>query len=484
MNHSLRLKWLAFLLIALHLVSLTRFPVFADEAIYLRWSQSAIRDTQYLFLPMLDGKPPLHAWLLAPFQMFFSAVFGGRLLSVFLAVVGLFGMVKLLQVLGGKKMAQLFGAVSFIVLPFWFFHAHLALAEILLAVAWIWMLIFGVQVVREKTWTPLAGFGLCFGVALWTKTTALFFIPVVAMLPWVLQKGKDISGYARLSLAGMLGIGLFILLAASPLFPALFSRSEDYTFSLTEILKGEWRYALFSSGPTVSGWLIWYLTPFAVVLSIFAPVRVRRWWFCILVFSAPLLLLGKVLSPRYFLPTAVPLTVLAALGFEALLQKKQNVAAIGLALGALVLSVNFLIRVLFLPDSIPFVAVDRKQYLEDWSSGHGIAETAAFLQERARQTQASLVVGTEGNFGSLPDGLTIEFFQKTEFAQVRIEGIGQPVREIPDWMRDAVVAGAEGYLVVNSNRLAISDESLYEVVRSYPRPNGGPMLMVLKIRGN
>lgn len=484
MNHRLRLKWLVFLLIALHLLSLTKFPVFADEAIYLRWSQSAIRDAQYLFLPMLDGKPPLHSWLLAPFQVFFSAVFGGRLLSVILAVLGLFGLVRLVREMGGKKMSQLFGAVSFIVLPYWFFHAHLALAEMLLAVAWIWMLIFGIRVVREKTWIPLVGLGLCFGIALWTKTTALFFIPVLAILPWVLQKGKDVSGYVRLGLAGLLGIGLFATLAVSPLFPALFSRSEDYTFSLTEVFKGEWRYVLFSSIPKVTGWLIWYLTPFVIVLSLFAPASSRRWWLSVLLFSAPLLLVGKVLSPRYFLPVAVPLTLLASLGLERVLQRKHRKLAVALSMGMMLLSTNFLVRVLFFPDSTPFVATDRKQYLEDWSSGHGIAETAAFLQERARQSQASIVVGTEGNFGSLPDGLTIEFFQKPEFGRVRIEGIGQPVREIPEWMREAVLAGAEGYLVVNSNRLAIADESLYEVVQSFPRPGEGPKLMVLKIRGN
>lgn len=482
MKDALWVKRLALLLIALHLLNLSQFPVFADEAIYLRWSQSAVRDAQYLFLPMLDGKPPLHAWLLAPFQVLFSSVFGGRLLSVLLAVIGVFGLDRLVQELGGKKIARRAAAVSFVFLPFWFFHAHLALAEMLLAVGWIWMLALGAQIVREKNRGLVVAFGLCFGVALWTKTTAIFFIPAIALFPWILRRGTDFSAYVRLGVAGVLGVGLFSLLVVSPLFPALFSRSEDYTFSLVELLSGEWRFALFSSVPMVGGWLLWYLTPFAIILTVFAPARVRRWWVCALVFAAPLVLLGKVLSPRYFLPAAVPLTVLLAFGFESLMQNKHKMIAILLAFGALLLSGNFLLRVLFFPDSTPFVATDRKQYLEDWSSGHGIAETAAFLQERARLSQASIVVGTEGNFGSLPDGLTIEFFRKPEFARVRIEGIGQPVREIPAWMHEAVSAGAEGYLVVNSNRLAIPDETLYQTVRRFARPNNGPELMVLKIQ--
>src|SRR3989344_497092 len=57
----------------LHLPSLTILPVFADEAIYIRWAQLIIDDwRRYLFFPMNDGKTPLFIWLLVPFQFLFS----------------------------------------------------------------------------------------------------------------------------------------------------------------------------------------------------------------------------------------------------------------------------------------------------------------------------------------------------------------------------------------------------------------------------
>ena len=47
-----------------HLYGLTRLPIFADEAIYIRWSQLIIDDwQQYLFFSLNDGKTPLLIWL-------------------------------------------------------------------------------------------------------------------------------------------------------------------------------------------------------------------------------------------------------------------------------------------------------------------------------------------------------------------------------------------------------------------------------------
>jgi len=50
---------LSFLYFFTRLFGLTKLPVFADEAIYLRWSQ-VIRAVESLrFLPLTDGKQPL-----------------------------------------------------------------------------------------------------------------------------------------------------------------------------------------------------------------------------------------------------------------------------------------------------------------------------------------------------------------------------------------------------------------------------------------
>lgn len=469
-------------LFSFHIFGLTNFPVFADEAIYLRWSQSAVRDSQYLFLPMLDGKPPLHAWLLAPFMFLPNTLWGGRLLSVLLSGIALIGIGWLLKSLGAKKQSLIAGSLFFIVTPFWFFHAHLALAEMLLCTAWIWMLGSAVRLVQTGRRRFIFFFGACFGAALWTKTTALFFIPAVAALPYVLHRTKQKDAYRKLIIGGLVGLLIFAALRISPLFPSLFSRSEDYTFSVKELLAGEWRHVLFSTIPNAVLWMITYLTPFALIAAFFAAKKSIRWWWIAFLFSTPIVVLGKVLSPRYLLPAAVPLTVLVAFGFESLRSRRQKILTIFLTIGWMLMSFNFDLRVLFSPNTVPFVQVDRHQYLEDWSSGHGLTQVAEYIKNRARQSSAEIIVATEGNFGSLPDGLTTQMFRKPEFSKVRVEGIGVPVREIPAWIEEALNNGSEAYLVVNNVRLQFSDTSRFDIIAKYPRPNNGPELWLLRLK--
>lgn len=44
-------------------------------------------------------------------------------------------------------------------------------------------------------------------------------------------------------------------------------------------------------------------------------------------------------------------------------------------------------------------------YFEDWTAGYGLPEIAQFLIQKSKDQP--VVVGTEGSFGTLPDGLEI-----------------------------------------------------------------------------
>ena len=467
------------------MLGLAKLPVFADEAIYIHWSQSALRDSQYLFLPMLDGKPPLHSWMLMPFVTFSDPVVGGRLLSLLLGLASAIGMVWLVRLLKGNRQAQLSVFLLSCWLPYWFFHAHLALAEMLLTFAFIGTLGSGIQLIQSSRWRRwVFPFAFFFGMSLWTKTTALFFIPVIVALPFALKKEKVWTLYVRLGIAGIIGTLIFLLLRFSPLFPSLFSRSEDYTFTVSDLLSGEWQTVLFRSTPMVAGWLIWYLTPFALFFGLLAPPRLRRFWILGAIFAAPIIILGRVITPRYLFPVAVPWTILCAFGIQRsflLFAKKLRWVPYLLLVGIVGLSLNFDSRLLFSPDSTPFVKIDRRQYLEDWSSGHGTVQVANFLKERSTESSSKIVVGTEGYFGSLPDGLSIYFFNNPAYSNVRIEGVGQPIREIPGWLQEEVVKGSEVYIVANSNRLFLSKSPQIEEVMSFQRPNNAPSLLLLRL---
>ncbi len=61
----------------IRLYHLTLLPVFADEAIYIRWSQIMSREPTLRFLPLSDGKQPFYMWIL----MFYLTLIGHGLLK-------------------------------------------------------------------------------------------------------------------------------------------------------------------------------------------------------------------------------------------------------------------------------------------------------------------------------------------------------------------------------------------------------------------
>ena len=117
-----------------HLAKLTALPVFADEAIYIRWTQLMIDDwRRYLFFPLNDGKTPLQMWLMLPLQYLFAdQLYAARILSVLVGLIQMLVMALLAKTLGGQKKAQYLAALLTAILPFWYFHHRMALIDGLL----------------------------------------------------------------------------------------------------------------------------------------------------------------------------------------------------------------------------------------------------------------------------------------------------------------------------------------------------------------
>lgn len=511
--------WLAFAAVAVYLFTrffqLTSLPVFADEAIYIRWAQLLAQDSKFLFFPLNDGKPPLFIWSLVPaLQVFDDPVFAGRAVS---AVIGLAQMAVIwfiIKQLKGGRIAQAAGVVTVLIAPFWFFHHRMALMDSLLtfglSLAWLGFLFidrvppfknFNARSLRSWLLPVfLAGGG--WGIALLTKTPALFFAPAFFLwavaMPQIWQPRWNPSLlFQRLLLfgvAGALGLGIFSLLKLSPAFGSLFGRSTDFTYSLSELLQGEWRSTL-QNFPKVLNWLSTYMRPELLSLPLFALLLSRqkllhgKILLSAFLWALPLLLFGRVLHARYFLPLAPFLTVSAALFFEEiweLVRKHKENLYVSTVFALLIVfffigCLRFVFFAFFTPSQIPFVLDDREQYLTEWSSGHGILEFRDRLFERAQRGERTVVV-TEGSFGTLPDGLLLYFDQRPEVEHVRIDGLVQyPVREIPQWVREEART-TETWLVVNAHRLALEPETNgLELIDQIARPYGAPSLQLYRV---
>jgi hypothetical protein len=62
------------------------------------------------------------------------------------------------------------------------------------------------------------------------------------------------------------------------------------------------------------------------------------------------------------------------------------------------------------PENAPLPREERQGYFEDWTAGQGLKEIADYLKTEA--AKGPIVIGTNGGFGTLPDGLYI-YLDKT-----------------------------------------------------------------------
>jgi len=88
----------------LRLTNLTLLPIFADEAIYIRWAQVMKNEPTLRFLPLSDGKQPLYMWILMVILKFFpDPLLAGRVVSVIAGFGSLIG-IMILTLLAFKNL--------------------------------------------------------------------------------------------------------------------------------------------------------------------------------------------------------------------------------------------------------------------------------------------------------------------------------------------------------------------------------------------
>lgn len=503
--------WITILYFLTHIPALTLLPVFADEAIYIRWAQLIIDEPlRFAFFSMSDGKPPLFMWILSITLRFFSdPLLAGRLTAVTVGLFTMFAVSKTARLLTGSKKIEVISAFIVMLSPFWWFYHRMALMDGLLTLFITLSFYFAVRIAircqKERgiayDTVPLVLFlATSFGGALLTKTPALFAIPIIAITPLFslvrvhkttrTVKQKLLESILLVAIGGAIGCVLFLFLRVSPFFGTLFARGGDFTFTVQEILKGEWRFVFFSSLPREIGWIASSMTIGVVLAGLLGIFSARRrtvimLLLSVMLFALPLIIVGRVLYPRYFLPVAPFLTIAGAIGFESLLRRKKTIILgwIGLILFA-VQSLLFLLPSYLNVAKVPFVDIDSMQYLEEWSAGFGNTEVRDFIRGRYALSSRppKIMVLTEGSFGTLPDGLLMYFHGDNQLDGVEIHGIGVGPKELPPEYLAMHVKGADVYYMVNSHRYKIEKPDQFEQVLEVKRPLNGPSLLLFRLR--
>lgn len=411
----------------LRLPNLTLQPIFADEAIYIRWAQVMRSEPTLRFLPLSDGKTPLFMWSIIPlFKIFEDPLFAGRFLST---VSGFFTLLGVFAI--GWKVFNLrvgfWAAFLYAIVPYTVFFDRMALVDSMLSAFTVWALFFAILLAQKVRLDLAMILGFILGGAWITKTSAVVNLLI---LPASILAFKKVKGdkYPLLKLFIFWLVAIFIALAMynalrlGPNFHLLSLRNADYVFSPLELVDrpldpfiphfrdiADWFPKLFT----------WPVLIFGMVGVISLIREKNKLGLVVLLWALVPLLLNmaflRTFTARYLLPSIPLFLVLAGYGMEKVSQVveipriPQGLKLVILVILLILLPLKFNYQLLTNPPPKSLPEAERKGYFEMWTAGYGLKEIAQYLvdQKKVDQKKNHVVVGTEGFFGTLPDGLYI-----------------------------------------------------------------------------
>lgn len=418
---------LAILYFALRLPNLTLQPIFADEAIYIRWAQVIRAEPTLRFVPLSDGKTPLFMWAMVPmFKLIHDPLLAGRFLSViagFFTFLGVFFLSKRVFNTRSAFWASLLYAIT----PYTVFFDRMALVDSMLSAFTVWSVYFAVWLVNSLRLDLSMILGYLLGGAILTKTPGMINLLILPFSIIGFRRKGGKYNFLNLVILWAVAIGIAViaynLLRLGPNFQMLSSRNADYMFSPMELLGrpldpfiphfhdiADWFPKLFT-------WPILLCVFMGIIYLLFGLWKqsfkgsvllggiVLLWALIPLVLSMAFL---RTFTARYILTSIPLLLILAGFGVTKLLPRLAYIRRFPLILMLVVLlplPLIFDYLLLTSPGSAPLPKEERKGYFEDWTAGYGFADIANFLIEESKSHK--VVLGTAGFFGTLPDGIEI-----------------------------------------------------------------------------
>jgi len=401
-----------------------------------------------------------------PFLKIFSdPLFAGRLLSAISGIGTMVGIFILTHLLFKSKKAALFGAFIYAVVPFAVFFDRMALVDSMLSMFGVWTFIFALISVRflRLDMAMLGGFAL--GGALLTKSPAVFYSLLV---PATIIFTKLPKGIGKISLSlikvisfwiAMWGIGyaMFNILRLGPNFHMLTSRNKDYLYPISHLWENSRDPLVFYFDRAIE-WLtsfgVYLLLPLGA-LGVVGNIKkhFREIIFLLVLGFAPIIIqseFAKVFTARYIFFTLPYFVILASSAFIIFKGNLQKYLML-IFFGFLILSLTYDYQLLTNPEKAPLPRSERSGYLEEWTAGTGIREAADIIRaEYNDNPKQKIVVGTEGYFGTLPDGMQLYLNDLTD---ITVIGVGLDFSEVPKSLLESKEFGNKTYLVANSSRI-------------------------------
>jgi len=463
--------------LAIRLVAIVDWPVFVDEAIYLRWAQIAKNDASWRFISLTDGKQPLFVWLVMVVMRFIKdPLLAGRLVATLVGLGTMTALWFLAYILFKSRRIAFLSAIFYLISPFALVYDRMVLMDGLVAFFSILSLIVAIILVKTQRLDVALIFGGVLGGGVLTKTSgflSIYLLPLTLALfnfkdkKWFLNLVKWI-GLAIL--AAVIAMVSYSILRLSPFFHIISDKNALFIFPLWEWL-GDPFYYFVSNFRGMTNWLVTYLTIPWICLAVFSlgstHIKIREKFLISAWFLLPfmgLITLGRILYPRFIFFMSLPLLILVAFSLVRLwgLAKRGSIK-IFLVILAFAWPIFVSYTIIEYPSMAAIPESDRSQYVTSWPSGHGIDEIILFAKRESKDKE--IFIGTEGTFGLMPASLELYLWDRPN---ITIKGYF-PVEELPSEVLEKTKA-LPTYFVFNETQQPPGSWPI-ELVAEYPRPD-------------
>ncbi len=372
------LVFLAGLFISTRLINLMKFPVFMDEALYIRWL-TTIKSTGNWLLPLQEfGWEPLSIWL----STLLDYLINNSLLSLRLTA-GFFGLLSCLflylitKSLVKPKTAQVI-LFTYLVSPMILLHDRLGLRGDSAISFCLSLTLYGLYLRLIKNQSRASFLiSLAIIIGLLTKTTVIS-IPVIVVLSFIAFKKKP----SKIDLLAILLIFIPVIFYSLSNTLALVATKAS-VFSSSQIQLIQIKNNLFQLFP----WLIQYLTwPVFLlfILGLFISFHQQKPLFKLfsISFITPFLITlvtAKILFPRYILLSFLSALVFAGYSLAIIVNRLPKLIqplSIAFLIPSLVISFNLLtdLKKANLP------AIEKWQYVTGWPAGFALPDLIEYLK--------------------------------------------------------------------------------------------------------
>jgi len=349
------------------------------------------------------------------------------------------------------------------------------LVDSMLSMFGVWVFYLGILTAQTMRldFAMITGFFL--GGALLTKSPAMFFsllLPTTWILAsWPKKRSEVSKKLVKLIFlfvpTYVIGYAMFNVLRLGPNFHMLNARNLDYVFPISHL----WQKPLDPFLPHVDRALEWFwqigpsLLIVFFVTSLIVGLKDKKkeivllslWvFFPILVQS----MYAKVFTTRYIFFALPPVIILSSYIFKNRQVKRKFLQkTLIILLGAFFIHAVWIdLTMLANIEKAPLPSIMRSGYLEEWTAGTGIKEASEYIREEyVGEPEKKIVVGTEGYFGTLPDGLQMYL---NDLPAVTVIGVGLGLNHVPSQLVESRDFGNKTFLVVNKSRLLETPEEL------------------------